>query len=1141
MKRLFIFVLILFSSLVQAGTTAREAFLTETPQAKPWCYWYWMHGCVSKAGITADLQAMQESGLGGAFIFSIRPTENPSKYEPAVETLSPEWFQLVKFAMEEAGKRNLQLSMHISDGFALAGGPWITPEQSMQKVVWSSVVKNGGKKLKCSLPEPESMHQATARSFEVNIGGKESKDNVVIPFTDVSLYKEIAVFAYKAPSETLKPIRISVLGDTTDLSYLADIYKTGTFRSENPISILYEYAKPFVCRSIVTKVNGTVYQCHRFLVEASQDGIHFHFVAKLEAPRHGWQNTAANVTHVLPPTKVKYLRFSWTKDGSAPGAEDMDNAKWKPVLKLNGIYPSAEPKIDQFEGKNGSVWRISSATNNQQVECVPENGCIDITRYVNAKGILEWKAPKGRWTILRIGHTPNGMTNATGGAGMGLECDKFSVEAVQSQFDHWFGKIGDEIGKENVGKVLSLLHIDSWECGSQNWSSTFADEFAKRRGYDLIPWLPVMAGIPMVSPQKSEQVLRDVRQTQAELIHDVFFKTMVENAHAKGCQVSAECVAPTMMSDGMYHCDAVDYPMGEFWLKSPTHDKPNDMLDAITGAHIYGKNLVLAEGFTQLRNSWDETPSNLKNLLDLQFANGLNKMVFHVFVHNPFTDRKPGMTLDGLGLYFQRDQTWWKPARAWMEYIQRCQRLLQMGHPVTDIAVFGGLELPSRSMLPDRLVPSLPGIFGAERVESERIRLQNTGVPMTESPVGVSHTANLALPEDWVNSLRGYSYDTFNPDVLFRLAKAENGRLTLPGGASYAMLVVPMAHPMAPDSLTPYTDLETRLRDVLNNLKEEHIPVLMPSYVANDLKTKALIPWKLDDFSSLGITRDLEIIENGLPAYTNVAFTHRADKNLDLYFISNQLPSERNLDLSFRVNGRIPEKYDPLDGSISELLQWKTDGQRTDLSLKMAPHQALFIVFEKPRTDSVVNRSELPSRELDCPGLQAPWSVQFDTAFGGPVQPVVFPTLTSWSLQATPDIRYYSGTAVYKGQFTLSAPFEKSNTYQLNLGKVADLAEIQVNGIPCGTAWTTPFTVDVTKALQQGLNTLEIRVTNTWANRLEGDALLPEVQRMTWTDGKYRKKTRDLLEAGLLGPLKLTVTGVPEPPKSISINKKTKK
>lgn len=1107
-KTLLLLVLIAFSVFSKAETSVRQVFQTETAEAKPWCYWYWMHGCVSKAGIAADLQAMQEAGLGGAFIFAIRGTQKPSKYEPAVETLSAEWFQLVKYAMSEAGKRGLQLSMHISDGFALAGGPWITPEQSMQKVVWSSAVVKGGKRILRKLNQPETVQ---------------------------NYYKDIAVFAFKAGNQTPKPKRISAPGDTTDLRFLADESRSGTFRAEEPTSILYEYAKPFVCRSIVTKVNGTVYQCHRFLLEASDDGIHFRFVAKLEPPRHGWQNTAANVTHAIPPTKAKFFRFSWTKEGSAPGAEDNDNAKWKPVLKLTGIYPSDETKLHHFEGKNGSVWRVGSATTEQQVPanaCIPEGEFLDLSSYVK-NGILDWKAPKGNWTILRMGHTSTGLTNATAGAGAGLECDKFSREAVQSQFDHWFGRISDSIGSSN--KVLSVLHVDSWECGSQNWSLQFAEEFAKRRGYDLKPWLPVMAGIPMVSTAKSEQILRDVRQTQAELVKEVFFATFVKNAHAKGLQVSAESVAPTMVSDGMSHFDAVDLPMGEFWLNSPTHDKPNDMLDAISGAHIYGKNLVLAEGFTQLRNTWDETPSKLKGLLDLQFANGLNKMVFHVFVHNPFTDRKPGMTLDGMGLYFQRDQTWWKPAKAWMDYIQRCQRLLQFGHPVTDIAVFGGLELPSRAMLPDRLVASLPGIFGAERVESELQRLKNVGVPMTESPVGVSHTASIALTENWVNALRGYSFDTFNPDVLFRLAKAENGRITLPGGASYGMLVLPLPHPMAPDNITPYVDLETRLRDVLRYLSEERVPVLTPSAVAKDLNTKALIPWTKEDFGSLGIPRDVEIMENGQEAYSSVAFTHRATKNADVYFVSNQTDQARTVDFSFRVSGRIPELYDPLVGSISEIRQWKTDGKRTELVLKLAPKQAQFVVFEKPMTERVANQPEPIVRELICTGLQGPWTVQFDTAFGGPEKPMNFEALTSWSISEP--VKYYSGTAIYKGTFHLQTAFEKNNTYQLYLGKVAELAEVFVNGISCGTAWTAPFAVNISNALQQGVNTLEIHVTNTWANRLEGDALISEVERVTWTDGKYRKKTRDLLDAGLLGPLQLTETILTEEMKQLYLKK----
>jgi hypothetical protein len=1112
MKKLLLLLYWLTIVSVQAGTSVRDAFQTEMAEAKPWCYWYWMHGCVSKAGIEADLKAMQEAGLGGAFLFAIRGTEQPSKYVPAVETLSPEWFDLVKYAVEEAGKRNLQLSMHISDGFALAGGPWIKPEQSMQKLVWSSAEVKGSSKIK--LAQPASYP---------------------------GYYKDVAVFAYPSKGVTPLPKRITVPGDTNDLRFLADSSKIGSFRSENPVSILYEYAKPFTCRSIVTKVNGTVYQCHRFLVEASDDGRNFRFVAKIETPRHGWQNTAANVTHAIPPTKAKYFRFSWTKEGTPPGAEDNDNAKWKPVLKLSGLYPSAEPRIDQFEGKNGSVWRVSSATTQQQLplaECLRQADCIDLTDHLKADGLLDWKAPKGNWTILRIGHTSTGQTNATAGAGAGLECDKFNPQAVQAQFDGWFGKICSEVGSEQVGKVLSLLHIDSWECGSQNWSPVFAAEFARRRGYDLTPWLPVMAGVPLVSPEASDKFLHDVRRTQAELVHDVFFQTFAKNAHAQGCQISAECVAPTMVSDGLSHYEAVDYPMGEFWLDSPTHDKPNDMLDAITGAHLYGKPLVWAEGFTELKNTWDETPSKLKALLDLQFANGLNKMVFHVFVHNPFVDRKPGMTLDGMGLYFQRDQTWWKPAKAWMNYIQRCQRLLQLGHPVTDIAVFGGFELPFRALQPDRLVPALPGLFGAERVAQEKLRLQNKGVPMTESPVGVSHTANITLASDWINALRGYSYDTFNPEVLLS-AKVEDGRLRLKSGASYSLLVLPGAHPLAPDTITPYKDQEDQLRKTLADFLQKKLPVLLPDYLAKDLKAKASIPWKQPDFCNLGISRDLDATENGLEA-KNLAFTHRADEGMDLYFLSNQSPAERDLELSFRVSGRVPECYDPMDGRITGFSQWKTDGKRTEVHLKLAPHQALFVVFEKPALISENNVAELPVQSVDCPGLQGPWTVRFDKAFGGPVQPVSFPSLCSWSLHDSACVRYYSGTASYQGGFTFSASVDPGMEYRLSLGKVAELAEVYVNGLPCGTAWTEPFSVDISKALRKGENQLEIRVTNTWANRLEGDALLPEAQRVTWTDGKYRKKTRDLLDAGLLGPLRLTAVGSPVQPKSITPTSKKK-
>ncbi len=314
-----------------------------------------------------------------------------------------------------------------------------------------------------------------------------------------------------------------------------------------------------------------------------------------------------------------------------------------------------------------------------------------------------------------------------------------------------------------------------------------------------MPYLLAMTGVPVQDAATSEKFLHDVRQTIAELMNDVFYNTLNKLAHEKGCSFSAESVAPTMVSDGLLHYKNVDIPMGEFWLNSPTHDKPNDMLDAISGAHIYGKNIIQAEAFTSVRMNWGEHPGNLKALGDRNFALGINKMVLHVFTHNPWMNKKPGMTLDGVGLYFQRDQTWFKQSKAWIDYLTRCQALLQMGKPVVDIAVFTGEEVPRRSVLPDRLVSTLPGIFGKEKVEEEKKRLENKGQPLRQIPDGVNHSANMADPEDWIDPLNGYAYDSFNPDALM-MATVKNGRIVLPGGASYAILVIPGKHPMQPNS-----------------------------------------------------------------------------------------------------------------------------------------------------------------------------------------------------------------------------------------------------------------------------------------------------------------------------------------------------
>jgi hypothetical protein len=548
-------------------------------------------------------------------------------------------------------------------------------------------------------------------------GNRLFNDTLPLPPSNENYYRDIAVFAFRERGEGTAgtaneavPV-VSTNKPGINAQFLAAKNNKTSFSSSEPCWIQYAYDKPVTCRTIIIHATNN-YQAQRLLIEASDDGRQFHRIARLEAPRHGWQDTDADVTHTIASATARYFRFVYDKTGSEPGAEDLDAAKWKPSLKLAGIELLSAPRIYQYEGKTGEVWRISKRSNAAQLPdslCVPRAQIINISSFLHPDGRLVWNLPPGRWTILRMGHTSTGHTNATGGGGKGLECDKFNPVAIRLQFNSWFGEVLRRAG-DSLAAVIRLLHVDSWECGSQNWSPVFRAAFQKKRGYDLLPWLPVMAGIPVQSADASERVLYDIRNTIAELVNDSFYVTLAGLAHRNGCLFTAESVAPTMTSDGMLHYKTVDIPMGEFWLHSPTHDKPNDMLDAISGAHVYGKNIVQAEAFTTLRMNWDENPAMLKPLQDFNYALGINRLVYHVFVHNPWTDRKPGMTLDGIGLYFQRDQTWWKPGKAWVSYAQRCQYLLQAGHPVTDMAVFTGEDIPRRAVLPERLVDVLPGL-----------------------------------------------------------------------------------------------------------------------------------------------------------------------------------------------------------------------------------------------------------------------------------------------------------------------------------------------------------------------------------------------------------------------------------------------
>lgn len=1063
----------------QQTRSLREQFQNPSDEAKPWTFWYWMYGVVSKEGITADLEAMKHAGLGGTYLMPIKGIHEGAQYDGKAQQLTPEWWEMVRFSMEEADRLGLKLGMHICDGFALAGGPWITPKESMQKVVWSDTIVDGGKLNALRLPQPEAYE---------------------------NYYEDIALFALPVEDAADEmPAKITCVNLATannvKSAQTVNMDAAGVIRSSYPCYIQYEYKQAFTCRNIEIVLNGNNYQAHRLKVMASDDGVNYRFVKQLVPARQGWQNTDENSTHSIPATTARYFRFYWTPEGSEPGSEDMDAAKWKPNLKIKQLRLHQEARLNQWEGKAGLVWRVAESTREEEIgkeDCYSLSQVINLTeQYKNAPAshskekTITAVLPKGKWKLLRMGHTATGHTNATGGGGKGLECDKFNPRTVRKQFDNWFAQAFVKTHPEVARRVLKYMHVDSWECGSQNWSDSFAKEFRTRRGYDLLPYLPLLAGIPMESAGRSEEILRDVRTTIAELVVDVFYQVLSDCAKEYDCQFSAECVAPTMVSDGLLHYQKVDLPMGEFWLNSPTHDKPNDMLDAISGAHIYGKNIIQAEGFTEVRGTWDEYPAMLKTLLDRNYALGINRLFYHVYVHNPWLDRQPGMTLDGIGLFFQRNQTWWdKGAKAFSEYATRCQSLLQYGHPVTDIAVFTGEEVPRRSVLPERLVSSLPGLFGTERIESERIRLANEGQPLRVRPVGVTHSANMADPEKWVNPLRGYAYDSFNKDALLRLAKAENGRMKLAEGMGYKVVVLPLSRPMNPEPV-----LSPAVRKKMDELKAAG--VIVPA-----------LPYTEEDFSAYGLERDMIVPED-------VAWMHRSGELGDIYFVANQREETRTFTASMRINGRKPECWNPVTGEMNTHPSYRIHDNRTEVTLTLAPNESVFIVFpteeaaDKERTST--DKREPLNRTLE--------TEEYTVTFLATGKTVVRKDLFDWSKEEDEQIRYYSGTAVYKVTFRWKDKLKKGQPVYLNLGKVCNLATVRVNGIDCGTVWTAPYRADITSALKKGTNELEIEVTNTWANALKGVDEGKAPYDGIWTNAKYRKQEDTLLPAGLLGIL----------------------
>lgn len=760
-------------------------------------------------------------------------------------------------------------------------------------------------------------------------------------------------------------------------------------------------------------------------------------------------------------------------------------------------------------------------------EIIARDHIVDLTDRMDPNGRLTWDVPEGNWTILRFGRTTTGAnTRPAPQPGLGFESDKFDPAALDAHFEAFIGTLLREIGPRPADRKTgwTMLHIDSWEMGAQNWSARFREEFQRRRGYDPLPYLPVTTGRVVEGLEISERFLWDLRQTAQELVIENHAGHLKALGHRYGFGLSIEPYDMNPCSD-LGLGGVADVPMCEFWAKGYGFDTVFSCIEATSIAHTLGRPVVAAESFTSDdKEAWRLYPGAMKRQADWAFCMGINRLVFHRYAHQPWLDRWPGMTMGPYGVHYERTQTWWPMVGAWHQYLARCQAVLQRGLPVADICY---------------LAPQ--------------------GAPHVFRPPASA----LRGPKPLVDR-KGHNFDGCAPETLLAGATVKNGCLVLPSGATYRVLVLPQMETMTPALLGKIRDLVKAGATVIGPR-----PIKSPSlanYPSCDQEVQQLAAelWgpassvseqpterragkgrviavkgsepDNDQQKSPDLYCSYDLVTNvlgkmGVPpdfeSDADLRYTHRRDGSTDIYFVATSADDPVVARCSFRVAGKRPEIWDPVTGATRTLEQFKEKDGRTSMRLPLEPGGSAFVVFSKAaRSRKAAAPAHTDQNAHTWIEIRGPWEVRFQLDRGAPER-IVMEDLLDWSKHADPGVKYFSGQAVYRTTFSLDSRFEISNLrLVLDLGQVQVTAQVKLNDKDLGVLWTPPFQVDITHAVRSGENTLEVTVANLWPNRLIGDQSLPPEQRVTWTTWNPYKKDTPLLESGLLGPVRCSIIPV---------------
>lgn len=1102
--------LILFGSVLfgtclhgQKTTSTLEAKFKNPPEeVRPRTWYHVMNGNMSKVGVTKDLKAMADTGIGGIILFNVShriPQGN-------VTFNSPEHIEMIGHAAAECERLGLSFGVHNCDGWTSSGGPWVTPEHSMKQVVFNETITDGG---------------------EVNL-------MLDIPSQRGSFYQDIAVVAYPAfASEindaTLRP-KLSSSNPDLNLAILTDgrIDKKTFLKADGNTSwIQFDYQQPFTLRSLYINFEKAISAKGKVVLQNSKNGIDFDTVSELKLLRQGKKEHGIDM-----PFDGITSRFFRIQSEIALDISEIklsSTQRFNNMLARTSLYKLENHRIPEIKASNKSM-------------IVQKKDIINLSDAMTKNGQLTTHLPEGKWTIMRFGYTITGAMNSPASdAGRGWEVDKMSRESFKTFYDGYVKNVID-ISRPVAPNALQYIEIDSYEVGGQNWTKDYENQFNSELGYNILDYLPLYAGRYIDDTKTTEHILWDIRNFNSKMMTDNYFDYFTELCHEDGL---ISYIEPYSFNASFNELDAarkVDIPMGEFWMHQRYQTET-----AVSGARIYGKNIVSAESFSARPEvNWKSHPGSLKLTGDKAWTLGINEFMFHRYAHQANTNVAPGMTMSQWGSHIDRTQTWWDNAgKSWFKYLARGQFMLRQGIPVSRVLTFVG----------------------------------------DGSPNSIVKRSALELPNH-------INFDCVNADALLNRITSTDGKLVFPDGLTYDVLQLFNTKEIHLSTLKKIAELSKqgviiigekpeRLGGYKISKEDKKAFITLVDTIWNSPSTYVGITDWDDLFKKHNIPLDL-FIEDG----EDINYIHRKTAKEDIYFFFNPdtATTKRTYRCTFNVDGKIPELWNQMTGKITKLSAFKHENGKTFVDITLPAEGSTFVVFRETSDDiNSIQPNSIKSHSNIKASLSNNNSVQFEINKNGKYNfqlkdgnlktisvkdlpealdipkdwEVTFPDMKSkdtifsfsnlidWTTHEIEGIKYYSGTATYAKTFNIKDEmFAEAHKITIDLGQVNIAARVILNGKDLGVLWKAPFTVDATSALKKGKNTIKIEITNQWTNRLIGDENYPNVsgyelsmdkmpdwyinnepanlgERSTFTVYPFYGQGDELIPAGLIGPVRI--------------------